>query len=287
MRKHILITGGCGYIGSALTHRMMNEKVVVADSKLYGQGGHANYGDIDEIKDAKQFDVIIHLAAISNQLDCIKDPGKCFENNLDKTVRLANQARPDVRFIFASSTAIYGDQQGKHTDQDKLKSTFPYPISKYKAEKELRERLNNLAILRLGTVWGLSPFMRPHLLVHELVSQAVYEGKILLSHKNTTRPYVHISDVVDLLINLIDLDWCGKMDVGTETMTKLELAEKIKKQTGCKIVDREINIPTQDFYFKTPSFYTGNGLHLLDEQDISGLVNYYEIERDHPKYLAD
>lgn len=274
----ILVTGGCGYIGSALLPKLLSKNVLVSDLKVYGQGGHAHYGDFAEIENLGMFDTVIHLAATTNNLDCIADPANCFENNLVKTINFVRKLRKDVRFIFASTSAVYGDQGGRVADLVD-KDLAPYAASKLIAEKMIMEHIENSVCLRLGTVWGIAPFMRPHLLVHDMVKQAVREKRITISHPTTLRPFINIDDVGDTILNMTREYVTGIVNLGTERFTKIQLATMIHDFTGCGFHFEDMNIPIQDFTFRTTQlfkYYTSLaiGLQLL--------IHYYETHPDHP-----
>jgi nucleoside-diphosphate-sugar epimerase len=280
VKKRILVTGGCGYIGAKLTSHMLDPLVQVADVKVYGQGGLANYGDFISVPDLHSFDVVIHLAATTNGIDCGEDQDGCINNNVNKTLKFARECKPDVRFIFASSSAVYGDQGGNVGEPRSCNSRSMYGLTKYFCERGLSLILNNLVCVRLGTVWGVSPFMRPHLMVHDMVRSAIEDGCIEVFHGSTRRPFIHVSDAAMILAALIKTDTTGVIDIGTEVVNKYTLADFIRKETGCKIEVGKSPLDIQDFSIHRK--YPGTELRY----GIKELIHYYETQPDYTDAVA-
>ena len=105
------------------------------------------------------------------------------------------------KFIFASSTSVYGDKNNKKVNEnEKLEPVTSYGKSKKYTEEKLKKISSNnfkVIILRMATLFGLSKRMRFDLLVNNLVLSYIENGKIiLLSDGKKIRPQVHIKDVV-------------------------------------------------------------------------------------------
>lgn len=251
MQRHVLVTGGAGYLGSILCEHLLNAgyKVTVIDNLMYGQHSlfHlcANsafdfvFGDVRDknlmrrlIKDA---DVLIPLAAVVGAPACNRDPWLAQSVNLE-AVQLLNCLRsPRQLVIFPTTNSGYGT---KSSDVYCTEDTPLFPISLYgqtkvQAEAELLET-PNVITLRLATVFGMSPRMRLDLLVNHFVYAAVTDGYIVIFEKDFKRNYVHIRDVADCFLHCIE--HADKMlgrpyNVGLDAanLSKEELALKIKE----------------------------------------------------------
>ncbi|MCJ7581525.1 MAG: NAD-dependent epimerase/dehydratase family protein, partial [Candidatus Aminicenantes bacterium] len=182
--KRILVTGGAGYIGSVLVNQLLHvgHKVVVLDKLMFGvepikkfmQSPSPNLsiliGDIRNDDDVKRsiedVDTVIHLAAIVGDPACAADSDLAVDVNFNATVRLADMCKKKKieRFIFASTCSVYGFGKTKILTEDSQVN----PISLYAETRLYGERgILSLAdknfspvLLRLGTLFGLSPRMR-------------------------------------------------------------------------------------------------------------------------------
>ena len=197
MYKKIFITGGAGYVGSALVPKLLYEgyEVTVYDLFIYGkevldQHPKLNIveGDIRDIKllskCIKNHDAIIHLACISN------DPSFELNPELGKTINL-DCFRPLVeaavsnnisRFIYASSSSVYGIKKEKNVDESlKLEPLTDYSKFKVECEKILSEYTSDkfeTVIIRPATVCGYARRQRLDVVVNILTNLAYHKRKI-------------------------------------------------------------------------------------------------------------
>ncbi len=249
--KRIFVTGGGGYVGASLIPRLLSENyyVTVIDLFIYGQDvikPHKNLriikGDIRDqnllTKIIKDNDIVIHLACISN------DPSFELNPNLGKSINL-DSFEPLVkisidnkinRFIYASSSSVYGVKKETNvTEEKKLEPLTDY--SKYKAKCELilhRYCSENFSpvTLRPATVCGYSPRQRLDVVVNILTNLAYHKGEITVFGGDQLRPNIHISDMVDAYLAVINSD---KEDihnqifnVGYENQKVIKIAEIVK-----------------------------------------------------------
>jgi nucleoside-diphosphate-sugar epimerase len=181
----VLVTGGCGYIGSALVPKIANEyEVVVLDSMLFG-----NYlpslpsvsiieGDIrnNQLVRSALYGCtdVIHLAAIANDPCCDLKPAITYEVNKNAVISLVQAAKDSGvrRFINASTGSVYGIKQEKAVTEDLVtEPTTLYAKLKAEAEETLRNASTENFVtisIRCGTVFGLSPRMRFDLIVNAM-----------------------------------------------------------------------------------------------------------------------
>lgn len=221
--KKILVTGSEGYIGSVLMPRLKEKgyDIIGYDSCFYQKGNLTNNylsdykiinKDIRDIKekDLKDIDVVIHLAALSN------DPlGKINENltydiNYKASINLAKIAKKAnvKRFIYASSCSLYGAADKVLTEEDTPNPQTAYGKSKILAEKDI-SKLADLnfspTFMRNATAFGISPRMRFDIVVNNLTgfAQTINEIK-MLSDGSAYRPLVHVKDISDAIIAVIE-----------------------------------------------------------------------------------
>jgi len=216
--KTVLVTGGAGYVGSALVPVLLGEgyHVKVLDLYLYGDDvldAERNNPRCEQIKgdlrDAALLrkilpgcDAVIHLACISNDPSFELDPDLGKSINYDAFILLVKEAKDAgvKRFIYASSSSVYGIKDEPNVTEDlPVRPLTDY--SKYKALCEdvlLRERAPGFAvlILRPSTVCGYAPRLRLDLTVNILTNHAINTGKIKVFGGDQMRPNIHIQDMV-------------------------------------------------------------------------------------------
>jgi nucleoside-diphosphate-sugar epimerase len=259
----ILITGGAGYIGSVLTERLLQHghEVTVLDNLMYNQNSilylshHRNFqfikGDARNKKlvssAAKDKDFVIPLAAIVGAPACDRNPDLATETNLGAIRDLMDFLSTDQKIVFPNTNSGYGTKDNSQycTEESPLEPVSLYGRLKVDAEKSVLSRKNSI-VLRLATVFGVSPRMRIDLLVNDFTYRAVKDGYIVLFEKDFKRNYIHIRDIAKCF------EFCmenfekmrGQIyNVGRDdaNCSKEELALRIKKYLpSLKIVISEV-----------------------------------------------
>jgi nucleoside-diphosphate-sugar epimerase len=267
---NVLVTGGAGYVGSALVPKLLEagHGVTVLDLYLYGDEFFASYrgkqgfreikGDIRNPADVENAvqgcDAVIHLACISNDPSYNLDPelGKSINYDCFRPLVRAARAAGIKRFIYASSSSVYGIKGEPNVTEDlPLEPLTDY--SKYKAlcERVLLEerRLGFVTcIIRPSTVCGYAPRQRLDVIVNILTNHAVNLGRIRIFGGEQKRPNIHINDMVGLYLHLLqvsDESIDGKVfNAGYDNFTVKELAEIVRRTVGGDLVVDVV--PTDD-----------------------------------------
>lgn len=219
---NIAVTGNLGYIGGVLVPTLVSKghKVLGLDIGYYADCDIVNNNQcvtkqlIKDIRDVtpenfQGIDVVIHLAALSNDPLGDFDPSITEEINLNATLRVAECAKAAgvKRFIYSSSQSMYGvskiDKELEEDNSEKNPVTA-YARTKWEAECELR-KLNgegfSTVFFRPSTVFGASPNLRCDIVYNSFVACAYTTGKIEIKSDGTPwRPVVHINDVVNAFI---------------------------------------------------------------------------------------
>jgi nucleoside-diphosphate-sugar epimerase len=164
-------------------------------------------------------------------------------------MRLADKAvRQGVkRFIYASSGSVYGLKEEEHVTEDlELVPLSEYNKTKMVAERVLLSYADQMAvqIVRPATVCGLSPRMRLDVAVNMLAMQALTKGAITVLGGDQTRPNIHIDDITDLYVFLLDRpDVQGIFNAGFENLSIRTIAETIAEHIPAKINIEPSNDP--------------------------------------------
>ena len=263
-RKHIVITGGAGYIGSYLTGELLRlgMKVTVIDDLIYGGESllgylaHPNFhfskANVTEPRairtnlrsDWEKPVAIIHLAAIVGFPAC-QSVGRqvAWRYNVEATERVFDQAvRLGInRFVFTSSYSNYGlSPNGQAvTEETPLTPQSLYAETKIAAERFLIAQSDASCapmIYRLATLYGLSPRPRFDLIINQFVLEAYTKRELLIYQRGYSRSFVHINDAVrGLILGLQAPDEkmrCQIYNLGSESgnYTKDQIVEFVLKR---------------------------------------------------------
>jgi UDP-glucuronate 4-epimerase len=263
---NILVTGGAGFIGSHLCeHLVANGHRVIAldnfdnfyDPKIKEQNvaellKNNNFvllrGDIRDAAVLKnifgknEVNCVVHLAAKAGVRPSILNPLEYMSVNVDGTAALLEAARQAGvrRFIFGSSSSIYGNQEKTPFSET---DDVSQPISPYAASKHAGELLCHvyhhlygleIACLRFFTVFG--PRQRPDLAIRKFTELALAGQPIpLYGDGGTRRDYTFVADIVRGISQVIAMPNLGYEIVnlgGSHPVTLLELVNAVEKSLG-------------------------------------------------------
>jgi len=224
----VLVVGGAGYLGSILCRKLLKKGylVRVLDNLTYGDHGikelyeNPNFefikGDMRDIQtvvdSVKDVDAVIHLAAIVGDPASALDPEETIEINYFGTRMLAEICKYSQinRFVFASTCSVYGASPTPDTkikEESQLNPVSLYAEMKLKSEQgilELADGNFSPTILRMSTLYGLSPRMRFDLVVNTLTIKALMEKEFTIFGGRQWRPNLHVSDAADAYIKCLE-----------------------------------------------------------------------------------
>lgn len=223
--KQVLITGGAGFIGSHVAHRLLAEgvRVTVLDSldpfydpaiKRRNLDGLAAEGadrfsfvegDLRDSEACRRSvagcDVVVHLAALAGVRPSLQDPARYMDVNVRGTQLLLNEIQdPSVRVVFGSSSSVYGGNKDVPFREDQ---NVDHPVSPYAASKKAGEVLcytwhhlngNPVTCLRFFTVYG--PGQRPEMAIHKF-ARMISDGDAIpfFGDGTSRRDYTYVEDI--------------------------------------------------------------------------------------------
>ena len=288
----ILVTGGCGYIGTNLTNVLIDKghQVTVVDIMWFGNylNSHNNLSVIQaDIRDIDKFpmdgvDTIIHLANIANDPTGDLNSKLTWEVNALASKFLVEKAIDcDVeQFIFASSGSVYGVKEEPQVTED-----LPLlPISDYNKSKMISERVLlsyqdklTLQIIRPATVCGYSPRMRLDLSVSMLTMQALTNGKITVFGGQQTRPNIHMNDMIGVYLHFLELGAKapGIYNAGFENISILDIAKKVTEYIPAEIEITESDDPRSYRQNSDKLIGTGFSPEYCIENGIKDVIEVY------------
>jgi len=259
-----LITGGAGFIGSQVALALLDrgDEIWILDNfndfydpaikrrnakAVTDAGGRLVEGDIRDVDGMARlfaegaFDGLVHLAAMAGVRPSLKDPLHYQDVNVRGTMVLLEEARkrPQMRFVFASSSSVYGSNERVPFRED---DDIHHPVSPYAATKRSGELLcfthHHLygiptTCLRFFTVYG--PGQRPEMAIHKFV-RLTLDGEPIpfFGDGSTRRDYTYIDDIVDGVVRA--LDRCEGYEIynlgESETTSLAELVELVGEACG-------------------------------------------------------
>lgn len=219
----VLVTGGAGYIGSVLVPRLLQEgyKVKVLDRFFFGKESLAHISKNPRLtliqddtrwfdpKILKGVDVVMDLAALSNDPSGELDPQKTLDINYKGRARVARLSKENgvKRYILASSCSIYGFRDGLLDETSPINPLTTYAKANRLAEiaaKKLASDKFTVTMLRFATVFGFSTRMRFDLAVNGMVLGFFKNKQIPIMRDGTQwRPFIHIKDVAESYVKVI------------------------------------------------------------------------------------
>jgi len=255
--RRVLVIGGAGYIGSLVTAKLLERgyQVRVLDSLLYGTRplakvqGHSNFelvqGDFRNVQPVvaalRGCDAVIHLAAIVGDPACAVNTQLTYDVNFAATRMLTELCKGAgvTRFLFASTCSVYGASNFLMDEQSEVNPISLYAQTKLASEQVLLSAQGSgfhPSVLRLATVFGLSPRPRFDLVVNLLTAKATREGKCTIYNGDQWRPFIHVRDIarafVVFLESPVDTVSGEIFNIGSYKLnyTLKQVAEKIREQ---------------------------------------------------------
>ena len=256
----ILLTGGCGYVGTPLTQSLLDagHTVTVVDLQWFGNHllAHPNLTVIrEDVRNADRIpmagmDAVLHLANVANDPCAELDSKLNWEVNTLATMFLVEKAIANKvpQFIHASSGSVYGvKDEPEVTEELSL-----VPISDYNKTKMISERVLlsyqdkiKVNIIRPATVCGYSPRMRLDLSVNVLTFQAIANKRITVFGGDQTRPNIHLKDMIRVYHHFLAVgkQHTGIYNAGFENISILEIAQRATKHAPAEVIVTPSNDP--------------------------------------------
>ena len=256
--KKILVTGGCGYVGSVLVNKLLKKEasVVVFDTQWFGNYLEKN-NKLEIIKDdirnidkynLTEYDKIVHLANIANDPGVELNPSLSWEVNVLASHQIMDKIDNSSidQIVYASSGSVYGVKEEENvTEELSLVPISIYNKTKMVSEKVLLSFKDKFKIhcIRPATVCGLSPRMRLDVSVNMLTFQALKNKVMTIHGGQQVRPNIHISDLTNAIIHFLENKniESGVYNAGFENLSILDIANRVKEKVKSEIKILPVN----------------------------------------------
>jgi nucleoside-diphosphate-sugar epimerase len=281
----VLITGGAGYIGSAITAEALQAGfgVRVIDALWYDKDAHRTYldnpdyefrkGDITNDahlgKVLEGIDFVVHAAAVVGDPASKKFPDLAQKVNYEASIKLIDRLKDEniKGFIFLSTCSNYGISKGFATEETVLKPLSLYAKTKVDVERYIidNKKCPDWIVCRLSTAYGYSPRMRFDLTINDFAMNAFRKKSLDIFLPYTHRPYIHVVDVARIVTEIIkkfDMVKNNIFNVGFngENYQKIQIVEAIKKflpDIKVKIVNKGVDLRDYQVDFSKLQRYLG------------------------------
>ncbi len=233
----ILVVGGAGYVGGAVTDILANKThdVRVYDALLYEESYRKPfefvYGDVRDhdrlLPQLKWADAVVWLAALVGDGACALNPEVSVAINQESIKFLSENF--DGRIIFMSTCSVYGAQDGVLDESSALNPLSVYASTKLAAEKHLEKK--NAIIFRLGTLFGVGDLfsrIRLDLVVNTLTVRAHKHGKITVFGGDQFRPLLHVRDAAKMVVDNIATSHTGIFNLHRQNVRIIDLAYQVR-----------------------------------------------------------
>ena len=218
MKKRALVTGGSGFIGSHLVHRLLREGAEVAVTVRYGnliknerlrdvyskihviEADLRNRGALARIPDFKP-QVVFHLAAYNHVGESFIQVEECFDVNGKGTANLLDFCNGAEKFIYVSTSEVYGHQKSvPFVETMNPEPISPYAITKYAGELycRMKQRISEqlpIVIVRPFNAFG--PYQSSKAIIPELIVNCLLGRPIRTTPGEQTREFNYVGNLVD------------------------------------------------------------------------------------------
>jgi len=253
--KNVLVVGGAGYVGGAITDLLKEDRswnMRVYDCLVYEDSYRKPVdficGDIRDRERLKPHlkwaDAVVWLAALVGDGACQINPELTTAINCDSVEWLSEAF--DGRIVFMSTCSVYGAQDKELDESSPTNPLSLYASTKLKAESFLENK--NAITFRLGTLFGVGDLyarIRMDLVVNTLTVRAYREGRLNIFGGDQFRPLLHVNDVARAVAMNLDSPHRGIFNLHRQNVRIVDLACQVRNHfPDCKIERSEI--PFQD-----------------------------------------
>ena len=244
---------GHGYVGSYLLPALSKAglDVSVCDQNVDRLAGVPNamrcrYQELT-IADLADFNVILWFAGHSSVPMSLSDPDGALANNCLDLLHFARRKPLNSRLIYASTASVYSVMMSENgiappsldESETRLDPVNPYDCSKVSMDALARCFANAITGIRLGTVCGMSPFLRPELIFNAMNIAAMRDGCVQVRNRRSYRNILFLEDLAHYVLKLIEFrdELPPILNTGSLNISIGQLADSIAAFHGVPVID--------------------------------------------------
>jgi len=256
--RRVLVVGGAGFLGSILTRKLLDRgfRVRVLDSFIYGRKSldslekeenlEVMEGDLRNIQVCvsalAEIDAVVLLAAIVGDPASKARPTQTIETNVLAAQALAKASKLHHihRFLYASTCSVYGIGEAVLDEEAPLNPVSLYARTKIESEKiilGMGDEYFSPTILRMGTLYGLSPRMRFDLVVNTMSMKSYVDGRIQLFGGSQWRPLLGVEDAAEVYVRCLE---ARLEDVGNQVFNVGSDAQNYQIEDVARIISNAL-----------------------------------------------
>jgi len=211
----VLVLGGCGYVGSALCPYLKTNGIEVFSVDLEWFGNPANIPnrilDMSDILDISHimpldYDAIVLLAGHSSVKMCLNNLLPTFKNNVQNFVELLGKVKKGTKFIYASSSSVYGKVNRSIMDENCIEYVCSnyYDFSKFEIDSYMKMNQDvEYYGLRFGTINGFSHNFRNDIMLNSMYATAMSDKEIRVNNLQVRRPILGMYDLCKAILTIL------------------------------------------------------------------------------------
>lgn len=226
-KSRILVTGGSGFIGSSLTKKLTSEG-------FRCDGLSEENGDIRDRKlNLDGYNVIYHLAAISNPRACEDNQEVAWDVNVNGTRNILEKLGKNQKLVFASTAHVYGREKRAHREEDNHHPNDFYGLTKKVCEDLIgyysKKEGFSFTVIRFFNIYGSN--QARGFLIPDIIGKYKSEKVIEVLNPNAQRDFLHVKDAVDALVKAANVN--GIFNIASGKSTKImDVYQIIEKEMG-------------------------------------------------------
>lgn len=261
----VLVTGGSGYLGTALLPLLKGYELRILDinppathlDDVEYTFFHGSLTDAERVKEAAEdAEAVIHLAGIAGVDICERNQELSEKVNVKGTDAILKEAKSAEKFLFVSSSAVYGLMEGNIDEETQTNPINTYGKHKLKAEELVKNSGTDYIILRPSNLYGASSLIPEKYAIHKMIGDALRTETITVSYGNLMRNFIHVRDCAKAISMLMKSEIKNKTyNIGDFDIKLFEIANKIAEEISL-LYGKRVRVYVKNRDEKQPLHYS-------------------------------